>query len=425
MRCLLLFRFSAKIKTEVINQNYFISHSNKIFDKDYEDLFLSDTKHFSDSLINGIYWPIFKQFNILKRSRSFLSTGYGKALPGFLQLSRLFIDSFWQVLTFKWRKDKNHHNVFFSDKLLLEYEIKNAITANIHYLFYGIWLKNYFSRLTHKVNVIYQDEFYEDGRIISRALESYDHVTTIGLQHGLFDLHHTVYGISELEFNKETGDPLPSPKLFVVWGEFFKNYFLSNNHFDQKRIKVLGNLRYLNMEVPSIKRKIKKVLWCTSTPELAKNEILLLGNAILDNDEYEVTLREHPIYKYTDELENTLRIFERFPKLKVSTRSLILDEIRYHDLIIVNCFTTVFLDASLNGKYCLRLFPYQSYASYLKEYKSQLVFNIFSESDVYFVLDKINTSKINIDIQNEAKEIVNIHIPKWKQLLVNGFMNVA
>ncbi len=313
---------------------------------------------------------------------------------------------------------------FFDDSLLLEYEIKHGIVFNSHNIFYGIWLKNYFSGLSENVNVIYQDEFYEGGRIISKALQPYENIKTISLQHGIFDLQHTVYGISELELSDQNGDPVPTPCYFIVWGEFFKEYFLSNNLFNKNRIMVLGNLKYQKTKILKlpVKQNIKKVLWCTGSPELTGNDMAFIENAILNNKELEVTIREHPIYKYEKELQSQLKLFDRFPGIKVSKIPGILEDIALHDLVVVNCYTTAFLDACLNGKYCLRIFPYPSYPSYLKKYNSSLIFNIFSDEDVYLALQQMKGSEIIADAEGENKDIMNINIPAWEQILT---MNVA
>lgn len=422
-KCLSIFFLKSKADENLEVKNYFITHTNKIVDENYSDFFLEDLRLFSTSITSSTYWPIFLSFKPLKGSANQLTREYKNALPSFIQVYKLLLNGCRVMMTFKWKTSENQ-TAFFDDETLINYEIKNAVINNIHHLFYGIWLKNYFLQKASAINVIYQDEFYETGRIISKVLESNNYVNTIGLQHGLFDLHHTVYGISNIEFEGNS-ESIPAPDIFVVWGNYFKNYFLCNNKFDNNRLEVLGNPRYFNFKSSLLlnAKLVKKILWCTDTPELTMNDILFLENTLLQDDNLEITIRMHPLYNFLAAYKKESKLFKHFNKAKISTNNSIMKDIQIHDLIIVNCFTTAFLDAYLNGKYCFRLYPYKSSPAYLKHFSSKVIANVYSESDILLALKQIQKFEQPILIEEDFTDIMNINIRRWEELLNKATLN--
>lgn len=417
-KCLYLFFNKKNKQADTSYNNYFITVPNCPVDEKYHDFFLSYSKNITDSISPSAYWPVFYSFSFLKRSRIISSLPYTNALPSIKQLFKILYDGLKCTLYFNWKTAKKDRS-FFDNHELLNYEIKSSVYRNLHTIFYTQWIQNYFSKISLKTNVIYQDEFYEGGRLISQALNYFKNITTIGMQHGLFDLHHTVYGISEMEFSENTGKPLPTPDFFVVWGDYFKRYFLSNNNWSANKIKVLGYPKYMDMDnsLQMRPQKIKKILWCTDTPALTVSDQELIESLILNNAEFEVTVRMHPLYNYLKEYENDLKLFQQFPTLKLSDNYSIIDDIASHDLIIVNCYTTAFLDTYLSGKYCMRLFPYADSPAYIKYFNSPIIFNIFCEEDILMAFQKMENSVAMFSLKDEAKELMNIDIKGWEQLI--------
>jgi len=162
-----------------------------------------------------------------------------------------------------------------------------------------------------------------------------------------------------------------------------------------------------------------RVLWCTSTPEVTTIELDFLQAGILANGEYDVTVRDHPNphLKYIDHFRDEFKIFERFPKVKVSGNNSIFNDIREHDIVIVDIYSTVFLDAYLSGKYCFRVFPYKNSTAYLKNYTSKLIFNITSEQDVTKALVEIKQMNSDVDLRKEASHLIHMDPSGWRNIL--------
>lgn len=414
LKGVMLFLYKKPKNKNLSFNNYFITQTHKTVDENYSDIFLKDLKRICDS---GAYWPIFLSFKSLKESKLDTIKDYQKAFPTFLQVCRLLINCFTFIIRTK--KVSKNSRLFFEDNTLLNFELKNGVIQNMPIFFNALWLQNFFLNHAKPVNVLYQDEFYETGRIISKTLQKCKNVTTIGIQHGLFDLHHTVYGISDVELSSVNGSPVPAPDVFVVWGEYFKDYFLSNNSFEPGRVITLGNPRYIDFSksVEVNKKKVKKILWCVDTPELTLNDMIYLENTILNNEDFEITIRPHPVYNFLTYFRDDFKLFENHPSIRISSNNSIIKDIEAHDLVIVNCFTTAFIDAYLCGKYCFRLYPYISSSAYLKTYNSQLIFNIFSEDHLLNALQQISNFTSKISIEEECKNIMNIDVKKWQCLL--------
>jgi hypothetical protein len=133
----------------------------------------------------------------------------------------------------------------------------------------------------------------------------------------------------------------------------------------------------------------------------------------------------HPLVNILDVITDDIKIFERYPNTRLSSNISIAKDIDEHDLVIVSCYSTVFLDTYLNGKYCLRLFPFRSSPAYLKLFDSRIIFNIFSEEDVLEALEKITLIKTPFSIDQEFKEIINIDLESWTALLTDRVPEVS
>jgi hypothetical protein len=117
---------------------------------------------------------------------------------------------------------------------------------NTDMFFNYIRLKDFFSCITKPIKVIYEDEMYKWGRVISLAARQSKNknITTIGIQHAAFSKYHNaVYRISQSEID----NGIPLPDKFVVWGSFFRNVILLNNNLNKDNIVVAGNLRYIKL----------------------------------------------------------------------------------------------------------------------------------------------------------------------------------
>jgi hypothetical protein len=251
-------------------------------------------------------------------------------------------------------------NITFVNQIALKQELNKVIHDKMEFLFNYIWLNNYFSTFNSKVNVYYQDEFYPPGRIISKAAKhkANKNIKTIGVQHGLFYEAHTVYAITDNELDSiSKNDGLPIPDQFVVWGNYFKDLFLSNNSLSRTYVDAAGNLNYIDkfshnqFNINNSSDSKIYLLWCTSLKVDAINTYKRILKPFLEeNNDVGIKVRCHPqidLKKYmTEELINA-DLLERF---KFPIHSNILDAITGTDIVLTVSGSTVFLDALVANK---------------------------------------------------------------------------
>ncbi|HRP37575.1 MAG TPA: hypothetical protein PLS50_07245, partial [Candidatus Dojkabacteria bacterium] len=172
------------------------------------------------------------------------------AYPSLFELWRMFRE---QIRMF-------NHLTSFRNKTCLVGEIEIPFELVSQEMLLGLryshmvnlaWFSNYFERLDAGVKVFFSDEFYTTGRILSAAARKCNrkNITTYGVQHGLLLENHTVYRISDLEFEDfiRRNDGLPKPDFFVTWGSYFSNLFLQINSLPEEYVIAAGNLKYCTL----------------------------------------------------------------------------------------------------------------------------------------------------------------------------------
>jgi len=245
----------------------------------------------------------------------------------------------------------------FSNKpetFFLKAELNNVFESKLHLFFMYFGLKKFSKKIKHPLKVFYEDEFYETGRVISKAFSENNFITTFGIQHAAFLPEHTVYTITDTEITglkKDNG--LPIPDKFIVWGNYFKNIFLKNNSLDERYVIPAGNLTYIyNSKMPAENNKTNRILYCLTTENIFKKEIPIIQNLSEITKDYTPVFRFHPLWKFdTEIIKQSLGI----RTVNISQEKNIKDDIIKSDIIITSAHSSVFLDAVVYKKPVLRL----------------------------------------------------------------------
>lgn len=220
-----------------------------------------------------------------------------------------------------------------------------------------LWLKNYFGNIPTATNVLYADEFYQSGRLISSAI-THSHnrfLKSYGFQHGLIGSHHTVYNICDAELRGVNA--LPKPSKFIAWGKHFKELLLKNNTLPGSYVllglhpKYLGGLQESKVVKNDSPPKIKhlRILWCTTEINVAHKEYEIICEA-LNNSPGNHSIRFHPNHPLCDSLNSIVSNDDIREKLKINTDHSIYNAIEGHDIIFCSNPSTVILDALLLSK---------------------------------------------------------------------------
>jgi hypothetical protein len=95
--------------------------------------------------------------------------------------------------------------------------------------------------------VLYRDEMYESGRIISAALKG--RTSLIGIQHGLINEEATVYRFDPRDIGAGAGEHdhirhCPVPDAFAVFGEYTRELFARWGGYDAARVVPVGGARH-------------------------------------------------------------------------------------------------------------------------------------------------------------------------------------
>jgi hypothetical protein len=286
-----------------------------------------------------------------------------RSYPSILQIAAIY----WQVFVsflYVQGRFKTMSKGLQAFEQILKAELKKSI-LNVHAIIIHCWLKNYFKHIGRPIKVFYEDEFYGNGRIISSAaaLSGNNNVITYGVQHGVITESHTVYRFTDNELNDlDSGDRLPSPDYFIVWGEVFKKMVMAGNSFDPERILVNGNLMYFRkqyMPAPEVVKtsRGKKLLWCTTLFQYAKMEYALMKEYLLNAGAGDVslTIRMHPVpHIRREDLEKIID-----PRILAFTsfnnEQNFSQQIGEHDVIISSAQSTVYLDGLFAAKLVIRI----------------------------------------------------------------------
>lgn len=232
---------------------------------------------------------------------------YLQYIPRPIQILSLLYTSFKSALSLlimKPIKDKKRSHPIIAE---IRTEILYA-TLDIKSHSNQLWLTNYLSNQNISGKLFYTDEFYRWGRLISSAIRKSKNknVVGIGIQHGLFGKHHTVYNVSD----EDIDNGIPIPNLFIAWGDRFKSLFMENNNLKDNYCKILPPPRYIETKRLSVKPNIpnlKNILWCTTILETSLIEFNLISATIRNsNQSLCVRLREHPLHPILTKLKSCL-----------------------------------------------------------------------------------------------------------------------
>jgi hypothetical protein len=337
--------------------------------------------------------------------------------PNFFQQSGIILQLIFLYFKINWFKTSKKIIV---EKLniplsFLKDELNKTLHNNIHLLILHIWLVNYFKRKKHNVNVFFEDEFYEYGRIISSAIKLANNNKikhkAYGLQHGHFNEIHTVYTITD----EEVHAGLPMPDRFICWGNYYKQLFLSNNSISENFVEAIGNPKYVNnysLNSQLLQPEIKNILWCLTTKECLETEWNIIQQYSSLNS-FNITIRLHPVGHITaDELKHLVKGLN----YKLSNLSRIEDEFAHNDLIICSAHSTIFLDALLFKKHCIRIVSRLWVGN--KSFDNAFLHTVKNFDEFNNAINQIIHKKIDVNIQHTSSNL-EFNKDKWLKFIEN------
>lgn len=237
----------------------------------------------------------------------------------------------------------------------LKEELSNVIIKKISLLLTYYALKKLTEKLKTQISIFYEDEFYETGRIISKAFSNNINCKTYGMQHGVISEEHTVYNISDIEITDiNEKDAMPIPDKFIVWGEYYKNIFLKNNNLPHNYVIPAGNISYIKKDKKPgvVKNNPKKILYCFTLKEVFIKEIQIIKDLNFINKNYNIEFRFHPLHKFDIKIiKETLNI----SNVTISNYENIETAILNSDIILTSAHSTIYLDAIVYKKPVIRL----------------------------------------------------------------------
>ena len=231
-------------------------------------------------------------------------------------------------------------------------EIDNVLNSKAHLLYTYLWLNKFFKSQKSRLNVLYEDEFYDTGRMISAAnIFSYNsNVKCFGVQHGMFSEFHTVYNVSDIEIkstSKELFNGLPIPNYFITWGQYFSKWFLKNNTLAESFILELGNPLFINAaykyhpKLGKVKESDYNILYCVTSYELFVKELPIVNEILKKMKNVFLTLRMHPNFDFEIVPDN----FSNVESFSFSKYESIHTAISKSDLVLTSAHSTIFLDS--------------------------------------------------------------------------------
>ncbi len=321
--------------------------------------------------------PDFKSNNILKQ--------FIRSSPSFFQFFSVVFSLFFVRFKIKKtiRNDFSLRKVYLKKELLIE-----ELTKGVDLFFFinNIWFKN-FSKKTFNCNYYYSDELYKTGRVISLSIDKKN--TTIGIQHGLIPLNHTVYRITDKEQVGE--NPLPLPDKIFLWDKIFEDRLCFNSRIIKKRIYIIENLKYRNfkMDIQYGKKNIvdrtkKNLLWCTTLPEHFIFEAYILKKINFQN--YNLRIRLHPIGHINNEFVSS--ILQEDVRYSISKGSLI-DDFVFADVVVTNPYSTIFYDAINVNIPVIRILHFATFIDFKKDFKG-MMFDVYDNNDFDKSIYEIN-----------------------------------
>lgn len=240
----------------------------------------------------------------------------------------------------------------FDGSLVLD-EFQSCLATTAERLLCARWFGRALRRVDDGV-VLFEDEFYATGRLLSRALSG--SVRTVAVQHGLLAEAFTTYRISAAE----VAAGLVLPDVFAVWGDGYARLIREMSPALEAVVCVLGHpgLAAAETHAPArAEHTARRILWCTTTASAAILEGRLLAESfqmISERVEFELLVREHPLHPVPDDqLEKVLggMPFRRERSARLA------EALGAVDAVLVSAFSSVVVEASAAGVPVLGLFP--------------------------------------------------------------------
>lgn len=283
----------------------------------------------------------------------------------------------------------------------LSYEILESTVSSNHIYFF--WLKEVFCSLSKKCNILYVDEFYKSGRLISMAKQAANNkrIKSYGLQHAFFGAGHGVYHLSK----DECISGLPIPDIFVVWGNYFKRHFqqsLKNKEINIKLSKpcsvFIDNINFgIDKENPAKNRidEDLRILWCTTTKNSTVKEWDIFIKLKIKSANTKFGLKEHPKVDVLEHLNSFLNPNVK-NELNIKKFTNLKKGILWADVVLVSNPSTVFLDVLQFNKPVIILNNLCRIVNAPKEIKELYIANNSIELDSH--LTKIRNSTKTLDL---------------------------
>jgi len=397
------------------------------FSKDAEgkkDLDLDEIYKYSDAKTPTAYFPFVLNYDVAQLPSNSIDSIFFRSFPSFYKLLKLaweLVIVYYMIRRKRGRLVKIGELTFTDD--VIQTELMNAIAKTSYYINY-LWLMEYFKSIDHSCNILYSDEFYVTGRVISLALINSGNkkIRGYGVQHGLLLRNHTVYTIGDKELLPDAqGFPgMPIPGKFVVWGNYFKSLFLSYNSLSDEYIIVGGNMKYMGLtghEKSDTKTTAPlKLLWCTTLPSHFKAEYHKIRQALLEMPAYTITFRLHPAGHIDGEmlwgwLDDTVK-----KKASFSKEINIFDDISKHDLVLCTIFSTTFFDALVMNKTTCRITSDIAFSDFSKLNLKNL-YDIVSSDDLSAVIKRLTAGIADQRLGTDIRELCSFDASNWDKVL--------
>ena len=370
---------------------------------------------------NPKYCPIFFDFKSLptfKNSTKF-DQNYFACFPSKVQILTFFkelIASFFQVSNLNFELE----HITFVDNTALKYEFTLVLHHKMEYFCNNIWLKNYFDKDRRAFNVFYQDEFFNSGRLISETIRhsKNPNIISYGVQHGLIYEAHTVYLLNDLEINPlDKYEGMPMPSKFIVWGNYFKELFLSYNSLPETYILVAGHLDYIFKRgelliEPVNETKRPKLLWCTTLKvDVVNMYKSVVRDFAITHPEMDIEIRFHPIVNLKDFVQNELLEEVLRNRFTYSNHSGIFDAIQDADLVLTNSGSTVFIDCLIARKIALSYVNNDYFMGSLGQKEVRHISNLADMNRAYLDFCK------GTEIAAPVDDLLQLNLNVWNTIL--------
>lgn len=337
---------------------------------------------------------------------------FWKTRPRIFTLIKLFYNQFKTLHSIKnidSSKSIKINNISYPIPLLIK-EIESVFIYNSNSLIMSYWLNAFKKKLTHKIKFFYENEFYPGGRALSFGLRNTE---TYGIQHSMIVKNHTVYHISDVECHSSKNnenDGLPLPSKFIVWGDYFKNQFLSFNSLHDDFVYTAGNPTYINRVTKEQKQNNNniEILYCLTTLNIFSKEKNIIKDRLENISNLKLKIRFHPLWKFDNHL-----VLDFFKNLDItfSNEKNIFNDINNSTLILTGSHSGVWLDAIVANKPVIRLIT--SFHDEIEQ--NNLIFNVTNSEEIKNSIQLILKGNKSI-LKNDLLYLKN---DRWKKLLAN------